>query len=367
MESGGESGEPIGEVARHVIDAGCGDFARQPGEGGDADAAFLERALEAAEDAVGAEEGGIDAADAEARVLAHVGGTVVRGENDQGFLQHAGIAEGLDDRADVAVQIADHGGVARAGAGVGKVAGLAAVGGIVPIPRVFVDPLGGRMHGHVGLDEGQVEEEGALVVFFDEGEGFAQHVIGRVLFADPFLHADFAFRLAAVAGDGFGVEGDFPVVAPEVGRVERVGQGLAVVAEEEVEALAVGIAGRADRSEAPFAEGGGGEAGLLEHGGEGGDPGGERVLALAEFGEMAVCLDVSADFGVAEVAAGHEDAARRRADRSAGVVAGEAGAFGGELVEVRGADFFLSVAAEFAVAEVVRDDEDQVFRGGGGG
>jgi hypothetical protein len=140
-----------------------------------------------------------------------------------------------------------------------------------------------------------------------------------------------------------------------------VGDGLAVVAEEEVEALAVRIAGGADRAETPLADGGGGEAGFLEDLREGDRFGGKRVLAFIEFRETeAFRLAVAADFGVAEVFAGEQHTARGRADRSTAVVAGEAGALGGETINVRCADFFLPVAAEFAVAEVVGQDEDEV-------
>jgi hypothetical protein len=91
------------------------------------------------------------------------------------------------------------------------------------------------------------------------------------------------------------------------------------------------------------------------------------VLAFLEFGKTPHGLAVAADFGMAEVHAGHQHAARRGADGRAGVVAGEPGTFGGELVEMRGADLLLSVTSKFAIAEVVGDDEDNVFRGGGDG
>ena len=47
-----------------------------------------------------------------------------------------------------------------------------------------------------------------------------------------------------------------------------MGDGLAIVAEEEVEALGVGVAGAADWAEAPFSESGGGVSGVAEDGGE---------------------------------------------------------------------------------------------------
>ena len=147
-----------------------------------------------------------------------------------------------------------------------------------------------------------------------------------------------------------------------------MGDGLAIVAEEEVEAFGVGVAGAADWAEAPFSEGGGGVAGVAEDGGEGGGGGGDRVLAFFEFGEADGGLLVAADFGVAEVFTGEEDAAGGSADGSAAVVLGEAEPFGGEPVDVGRGDFLLAVASEFAPAEVVGEDEDDVWgRGGGGG
>jgi hypothetical protein len=58
--------------------------------------------------------------------------------------------------------------------------------------------------------------------------------------------------------------------------------------------------------------------------------------------------------------AGHEHAARRRADVVAGVVGGESLPGGGEAIDVRRAELLLAVAAQVAVAEVVGDDEDDI-------
>ena len=166
------------------------------------------------------------------------------------------------------------------------------------------------MHGDVGFDEGEVEEEGVRFLGFDEGFGFVDHERGGVGLADPVFEFDIAGDGFGMAGDGILVEDDFLVVAPEIGGVVAVGDGLAVVAEEEVEAFEVGVASAADGAEAPLADGGGVVAGLFEGHGEGEGFFGEGVLAFGVFGGVDFFHGaVAADFGVAEVFAGHEDAA----------------------------------------------------------
>src|SRR5262249_39278407 len=139
------------------------------------------------------------------------------------------------------------------------------------------------------------------------------------------------------------LERDALVVAPEVGGVVVVGVALAVVAEEQVEAVARRVTGRTGRPEAPLAHRPGGVAEASEGGGQGDGVGGQRVLALG------LHLAVVADGGVAGVLAGHEHAARGSADRRAGVVLREAHPLLRHAVEVRGAYLLLAVAADLAV------------------
>ncbi|MBR20115.1 MAG: hypothetical protein CMA64_08235 [Euryarchaeota archaeon] len=61
--------------------------------------------------------------------------------------------------------------------------------------------------------------------------------------------------------------------------------------------------------------------------------------------------------------AGHQHAARRRADGVAGVVASEPHALLGQAVEVGSLDFFLPIAAQLRVAKVVGHDENNVRLG----
>ena len=107
-------------------------------------------------------------------------------------------------------------------------------------------------------------------------------------------------------------------------------------------------------AEAPLADEPGGIAGLIHEVGDGEGVGGH--------GRLAFGLDflVAADRGVAVVLARHERASRRRADRRAGVGLGEPHALGREPVDVRRLDELLPETAEVAVAEVIREDEDDV-------
>jgi hypothetical protein len=63
---------------------------------------------------------------------------------------------------------------------------------------------------------------------------------------------------------------------------------------------------------------------------------------------------------VSSVLARHQRAARRGADRAAGVILSEPQAFGGQAVDVRRFEFPLPVTAQIAVAEIVRLNEDDV-------
>ena len=132
---------------------------------------------------------------------------------------------------------------------------------------------------------------------------------------------------------------------------------LAVVAEKPVEPLMHRVALRAGKAESPFAESAGAVAVAAEQLGD-------RLLRLGD-GPLAFRFHftVVPDKGVAGVLAGHEHAARRRADGVAAVVAREAHALRGQAVEVGCLDFFLPVAAQLRVAQVVGEDEDDVRLG----
>lgn len=64
---------------------------------------------------------------------------------------------------------------------------------------------------------------------------------------------------------------------------------------------------------------------------------------------------------MAGMLAGHQRAARRRAYGIAGIMAGEAYAFGGHAVQARRLDLLLAETAQIAVSQIVGQDEDNVW------
>ena len=152
------------------------------------------------------------------------------------------------------------------------------------------------------------------------------------------------------AGEQFPVQEGLVLVVPKVFGIGVVGVPLVEVAEEVVEALAGWARCRFPPRRGPICRTARCVARSLQHVGHG-----HLVGPQAHFG-----LAIAADGGVAGVLAGHEAAARRRADGAAGVGLGEAHALGGQAVQVRREDVLLAVAAEVAVAEVVGQDEDDV-------
>ena len=138
------------------------------------------------------------------------------------------------------------------------------------------------------------------------------------------------------------------IVAPEKFRIVEVREALIIEAEEMIEALLVRAAGMAGPSnESPLADHAGLVAGLLQQ---------HRDRYIPGFQPAAV----AGDRGVPHVLAGHQRAARWRADVVSGVVAGVADPLARQLVEARCLDLLLAVAAKVSVAEVVSEDEDNV-------
>lgn len=155
-----------------------------------------------------------------------------------------------------------------------------------------------------------------------------------------------------------------PAVVPEVRRVVLVRVLVRQIAVELLEATGVGVARlvRPLGAEAPFAD----ERGAVA---EGAQRFGEGEVLLGEGALAARTPGVLADGGVAAVQSGEEGAAGGGADRGGGVGVGEAQSLGGQGVQARGVDQFLAVGTEFAVAEVVGEDDHEVRpprRGPGG-
>src|SRR5262249_10591973 len=123
------------------------------------------------------------------------------------------------------------------------VAFLAVVRRVGPLALVGSQFGLGHLDGDVRDDEGEVEEEGLVLVALDERQGF---------------------RLEEIGGVGLAVELLMPVVAPKVVGVVVGGMALAVVAEEQVEAALERIANGTGEPQAPLADGSGGVAVLLE-------------------------------------------------------------------------------------------------------
>ena len=189
-----------------------------------------------------------------------------------------------------------------------------------------------------------------LGLALDERDGFVGDQRGAV------VDADGGDALAVRAGVGHDVaQRHAGVVPPERSRVVIVCVGLVEVAEEIIKALVVRRGRAVLVAEAPFTDERGVIAGLFEQAGDG------AVLGFQPD------LGIAADGGVAGVLAGHEHAARRRADGGAGVELREAQALRRQPVDVRCGDLLLPVAPEVAVAEIVGEDEDDVgprIRGG---
>lgn len=163
---GAEGGKPIGEVRWCVGLAAGFRFAGPADDGGNAEAAFVNRSLPSAKVLGGIKEGSIDAADVEFGVAAGVGRAIIGGENNEGVVVESVFFKALQNGADVFIEIRNHRGITGAWPGVGKVSILAAVGAVfvVPFLGVFFGPFVGRMHRDVRLDEGKVEEEGFVFV-----------------------------------------------------------------------------------------------------------------------------------------------------------------------------------------------------------
>ena len=319
----------------------------------------MQGAFEALEAAGGVEVFRVDAA----RVM---GGAVVAGEDDEGVVGHAGFLERGEDAADFLVEARDHRGVGRARRAVGHVA---AFGGHVR--RVFGDHafvllqfFGGHLQGDVGQGRGVVEEERLILVGRDERLGAGDGMIAGKVVADVRSEGLRVLRIGVgrevrMAGHAFRavVERDLLAVVLDERRVVAVRDPLARHAEEALEALLERTARGVEAAHAPLAEGAGRVARRLQRRGQRGDAGRQGELFLIPH------VPVVARRRAARVAAGHEHRAGGRAYGVAAVVAGEDHPFAGEAIHVRRADDLLAVVADFAVAEVVGQDEDDVRSG----
>ncbi len=194
---------------------------------------------------------------------------------------------------------------------------------------------------------GRIQEEGATPVLLDEVQrAFDEEIVA--------VHRALA---AGIARDA-----DRRAVVPQRFRVMAVGQLLVEVAEEVVEALALGLTRRALVAQSPFPDSGRGVADGPEHFGDDDIALVQRHPAIGggHFGRGDA--SIGPDAGMPVVLAGHEDAARGGADRSTAVEIGEPHPLGRHAVEVRRAVALLAVAAQLRRAEVVGQDQHHVGR-----
>jgi hypothetical protein len=216
------------------------------------------------------------------------------------------------------------------------------------------------MHGDVRFDERQVEKEGPRLVGFEELDGLGDHQPRRIRFADPVLQPHLALRLPLVAGDGIGVDRNPLGVAPQVRRIKTVGHRLTVVTEEQIESFAVGIARAAHRPQAPLAHRAGGVTGPLKYLSQREGLFRQRILAFREFRKRNSSRQIPAHLGVPRMPAGHQHAACRSTHRRARIMPGESRSLRSQPIEVGRGDLLLAVTTQFAPAQIVSQNEDDV-------
>ena len=244
--------------------------------------------------------------------LGDVHAAVIRGEDHHRVLGEAMLVEGLEHAAAGGVERFDE-------RGVGRVEGL----------RVGRDALGRRGERDVRVVEGEVEQEGLGLVLRDE-------LRGEVRLTE--------FALAALGRFRAGVR-----AAGEVLVEAMVGRLMALAAE------------------VPLADGGRHVALGLEQFGDRRDAG--RQVQVDRRAEQAVRGAVGAsgeeggDLQPGRALARHQGGARRRAHRGRGVSLREAGAVGGEPIEVRRALVLPAEATEVVDPEVVGEEDHDVRRG----
>lgn len=184
--------------------------------------------------------------------------------------------------------------------------------------------------------QGEVEEEGAVLLLFEILEGFGGDDGGRVV--------------VAVVESIFGV-GDFVVIPPEVVRIVKVGRSVGGEAEEVIKALFAGERGVVGITA---------EAGLPNHRGVVAcflhRAGKNWLMRIFTHLKAAIPTDVN----VSGVFAFEKAAPRWCANGTPGIVTGEFHPLGRHAIEVGGFDDLLSVTPEITVAEIVSEDVNDI-------
>ena len=325
-----------------IRDASRFHAARPPGNGGYADAALVQIPLDAPKRSVRIEIFRIASPFAVRPVVA--------GEEHKRIFGNAVLLKAIQQTAYVGVHSGNHG--RRALLGVRPVHLLvASVVGHFHAPRARLVVGVGNRQGEiqhkrpfpVPVDEGQRRICDKVVAVGDLVEGFAGAVS-----APWFGHSVARHRYAVLV-----MEKKFGIVIMRV--------PLSEVAEKIIETLPVRVARRVRTAQPPFAHKRRPVSGFLQHLGEGHDRIGERLLSVGQY------FLVSPDVRMPCVPPVHEYAARRSAHGRTGIELRKPEAFRRHAVQPGRSDAGLSVRAYVCVAEVVRQNEDQVRRRGFGG
>ena len=295
--------EQVLEACDVVAHRARGDVTLPPRDRRHADAAVVQRALDAAQWAVAVLELGV--------VTSLAMRSVVGREQDQRSLAEPQFVDAVDQPADVGIETVDaRGETTFRGGPVGPLRELSDV-------RQVHTALAGLVV-RVGDRRCEVEEERPLPVPLDESERLFEE---QVLAPDLLFGREAGSELAFVRHD---VRERHPLfLADQIGREVVVRVCLVEVAEELVEALVVRDPGRVLVAEAPLADEGRRVARVVEDLRDGDVTGLERDA------------EVPTDARATRVPAGHQHAPRRRAHGRPRVELREAHALGGHLVESR--------------------------------
>src|SRR6185437_9855610 len=286
---------------------------------------------------------------------------VIAGENnDRAFVETKFLDE-RQDAANIAVHACNHGGIGRMRLALRKIAAIAGIRLFREFSRVFLQRIRRHLQGQMRHRRRVIQKERAILVGTHEVERFRADEVGSVILAGETRVA------GGIVGVGVGgqflmsrelriVQLDLLVVVPEMRRIIVVGDSLTVVAEPAVETLFKRSAAAANRSQSPLAETAQRVPLLLEQQRQLQRTGGNRRLSFRKPLGLAIIADV----GVPRMLAGHQHAARRRADIVTRVVGREAHSLTGQAIKVRRLDLLLPIATEIAVAEIVGNEEDDI-------
>lgn len=261
---------------------------------------------------------------------------VVGDEEDEGVVPLAVFLEGGNDFADAIVHVFDEGDEFGTFFGDAFFAGFD-----------FGEPVGGRLDGCVGCVVGEIEEEGLGFILLRVVGEIGGGPIGEEVGSVPLGLYRFPVQAHVVLA----------VPAVLIVIIHHVAQEPVKM----VEATGVRVFG-VIQSEVPFADGSGGIAllfeGLREHCGGAG----EKAPIVFRFG-----ADDSGNTDEIRVASGEEGGAGGGADGTVGIEFGKADAIGEEGVNVGAFKVGGAVAGEISVAEIIDDDQEDVWFPGGEG